>query len=83
RHYRVTDVAEGKAVMDANHPLAGWTLRFDVKVLDVEQPDGDKVGSDDVVVPGFLGFADKIIDDEQDDGPDEEAELNRRLGGGA
>lgn len=83
RHYRVTDVAEGKAVMDANHPLAGWTLRFDVKVLDVEKPDGDKVGSDDVVVPGFLGFADKIIDDEQDDGPDEEAELNRRLGGGA
>ena len=28
RPYRVTDIADGKALLDANHPLAGWTLRF-------------------------------------------------------
>ena len=64
RSYRVTDVAQGQAVLDANHPLAGWTLRFVVKVLDVEPaPDEEAVGNDEVVVPGFLGFADKIIDE--------------------
>lgn len=66
RRYRVTDVAQGQAVMDANHPLAGWTLRFVVKVLDVEKAEGEATGNDEVVVPAFLGFADKIIDDETD-----------------
>ncbi len=66
RKYRVTDVGGGMAVLDANHPLAGWTLRFVVKVLDVEAPRGEATGSDEVVVPGFLGFAEKIIDDETD-----------------
>ncbi len=83
RRYRVTDVAEGKAVMDANHPLAGWTLRFDIKVLDVQKPEGEKVGNDDVVVPDFLGFADKIIDDEGEEDPAEEQELEKRLAGNA
>ena len=66
RNYRVTDVAEGVAVLDANHPFAGWTLRFEVKVLSVAEGEGESMGSDEVVVPGFLGFADKIIDDETD-----------------
>lgn len=66
RKYRVTDVAEGQAVMDCNHPLAGWTLRFDVKVLAVDPAQGETTGNDDVVVPDFLGFADKIIDEEAD-----------------
>ena len=35
RVYTVTDVAGGKAVLDANHPLAGMALRFFVKVLSV------------------------------------------------
>jgi FKBP-type peptidyl-prolyl cis-trans isomerase SlyD len=26
--YRVTDIAGGKVVLDANHPLAGMALRF-------------------------------------------------------
>ncbi|MBP7580953.1 MAG: peptidylprolyl isomerase, partial [Vogesella sp.] len=26
--FRVTDVADGKAVLDGNHPLAGLTIRF-------------------------------------------------------
>lgn len=33
--YRVTDVAGGRAVLDANHPLAGLALRFYMKVLAV------------------------------------------------
>ena len=35
RLYRVTDVAGGSVVLDANHPLAGIALRFSVAVLDV------------------------------------------------
>jgi FKBP-type peptidyl-prolyl cis-trans isomerase SlyD len=37
RIYTVTDVAEGMAVLDGNHPLAGWVLRFDLHVLGVER----------------------------------------------
>ena len=33
--WRVTSVADGKAVLDGNHELAGQRLRFDCKVLDV------------------------------------------------
>lgn len=33
--YRITDVADGKAVVDGNHPLAGMRLRFKAKVDDV------------------------------------------------
>ena len=66
RNWRVTDVAAGQAVLEANHPLAGWSLKFEVKVLSVTKPEGEVTGNDDVVVPGFLGFAEKIIDDETD-----------------
>ncbi len=66
RKWRVTDVAEGMAVLDANHPLAGWALKFEIKVLSVTKPEGEATGTDEVVVPSFLGFADKIIDDETD-----------------
>lgn len=33
----VTEVGENSVVVDANHPLAGMTLHFDVEVLDVRQ----------------------------------------------
>jgi FKBP-type peptidyl-prolyl cis-trans isomerase SlyD len=33
--WRVTDIADGKAVLDANHELAGQRLRFDCTVVDV------------------------------------------------
>lgn len=35
RIYTVTDVAAGKVVLDANHPLAGLALRFFMEVLAV------------------------------------------------
>jgi FKBP-type peptidyl-prolyl cis-trans isomerase SlyD len=33
--WRVTDIAEGKAVLDGNHELAGQSLRFDCTVVDI------------------------------------------------
>jgi FKBP-type peptidyl-prolyl cis-trans isomerase SlyD len=33
--YTVTDVADGKVVVDGNHPLAGQTLNFECTVADV------------------------------------------------
>ena len=33
--YTVTDIAEGKVVLDGNHPLAGMVLRFVATVVDV------------------------------------------------
>jgi FKBP-type peptidyl-prolyl cis-trans isomerase SlyD len=33
--YTVTDVAEGKVIVDGNHPLAGQTLHFECTITDV------------------------------------------------
>lgn len=33
--FRVTDIADGKVVVDGNHPLAGLALVFDVTVAEV------------------------------------------------
>jgi FKBP-type peptidyl-prolyl cis-trans isomerase SlyD len=41
--YRVTDIAGGKAVLDANHPLAGLALRFFMKVLAVRNATPEEV----------------------------------------
>jgi FKBP-type peptidyl-prolyl cis-trans isomerase SlyD len=35
--FRITDIADGKVVVDGNHPLAGMALLFDVTVADVRQ----------------------------------------------
>ena len=35
RFYTVTDIADGKVVLDGNHPLAGIALRFFCEVLSV------------------------------------------------
>lgn len=41
--YRVTDVANGKAVVDANHPLAGMKLRFKAKVVAVRPANAEEI----------------------------------------
>ena len=41
--WRVTEIADGKAVLDANHELAGQRLRFDAKVLDVRPATQDEI----------------------------------------
>lgn len=35
--FRITDIADGKVIVDGNHPLAGMALLFDVTVADVRQ----------------------------------------------
>jgi FKBP-type peptidyl-prolyl cis-trans isomerase SlyD len=43
RLYTITDVAAGKAVLDANHPLAGMALRFFCSVVAVRQATEEEV----------------------------------------
>jgi FKBP-type peptidyl-prolyl cis-trans isomerase SlyD len=43
RIYRVTDIAGGSAVLDANHPLAGMALRFSVVILAVRAATREEV----------------------------------------
>ncbi len=37
-HFRVTEIADGKITIDANHPLAGKDITFVVKVREVRAP---------------------------------------------
>ena len=41
--YTVTDIADDKVVVDANHPLAGMALRFDCTVTDVRPATADEL----------------------------------------
>ncbi|RXZ44993.1 FKBP-type peptidyl-prolyl cis-trans isomerase [Crenobacter cavernae] len=41
--FRVTDIADGKAVVDANHPLAGQAIRFKATVAEVREASADEV----------------------------------------
>jgi FKBP-type peptidyl-prolyl cis-trans isomerase SlyD len=53
--YVVTDVAQGMAVLDGNHPLAGRTLRFEVEVVAVQRATPDElVAAEMADVPDFL-----------------------------
>jgi len=45
RLYTVTDIAEGIAVLDGNHPLAGYALRFDLHVRRVERASDDELAA--------------------------------------
>lgn len=41
--WRITGIADGKAVLDGNHELAGQRLRFDCSVLDVRAASADEL----------------------------------------
>jgi FKBP-type peptidyl-prolyl cis-trans isomerase SlyD len=41
--YRITDIAEGKVVVDGNHPLAGMALVFSCTVSDVRAATKDEI----------------------------------------
>ena len=41
--YRVTDVADGKAVVDGNHPLAGMKIRFKATVDSVRDASEEEI----------------------------------------
>ena len=54
RGYILTDLGGGMAVLDGNHPYAGWTLRFAVKVLRIEEVSEGEVSDADIFIPDFL-----------------------------
>ena len=41
--YTVTDIADGKVVVDGNHQLAGRRLRFDCTILDVRPANAEEL----------------------------------------
>ncbi len=41
--YRVTDVADGKAVVDGNHPLAGMKIRFKATITEVRDATEEEI----------------------------------------
>jgi FKBP-type peptidyl-prolyl cis-trans isomerase SlyD len=43
RVWRVTSIAEGKAVLDGNHELAGMRLRFDATVVEVRPATSEEI----------------------------------------
>ena len=42
--YRITDIADGKVVVDGNHPLAGTALIFDLTVKSVRPASAEEIG---------------------------------------
>lgn len=58
RMFTVTDIGNGKAVLDGNHPLAGLAIRMDITVVEVRPATADELSSaDSPTVPGFLAVA--------------------------
>lgn len=56
--FMITDIADGMAVLDGNHPLAGMALRFDIRVLDVRAATDEELAeAERVRVPDFLAVA--------------------------
>jgi FKBP-type peptidyl-prolyl cis-trans isomerase SlyD len=43
RFYTVTDIAAGKVVLDANHPLAGMAIRFFVEIVAVRSASAEEI----------------------------------------
>jgi len=41
----VTDIADGKAVLDANHPLAGMALVFNCTVLEIREATEEEIAA--------------------------------------
>src|SRR5512139_1294848 len=58
RIFTITDIAEGMAVLDGNHPLAGFALRFDITVVDVRGASPEELAEADLTrLPEFLRMA--------------------------
>jgi len=41
--WRVTNIADGKAVLDGNHELAGQRLRFEATVVDIRPATAEEI----------------------------------------
>ena len=58
RIFTITDIADGMAVLDGNHPLAGFALRFDITVLDVRAASPEELATaESTRLPEFLRLA--------------------------
>ena len=58
RIFTITDIAEGMAVLDGNHPLAGFALRFDITVIEVRAATPEELADADALrLPEFLRLA--------------------------
>lgn len=58
RIFTITDIAEGMAVLDGNHPLAGLALRFDITVVDVRVATDEQLDDAEATrLPDFLRLA--------------------------
>lgn len=65
RIFTVTDIADGKVVLDGNHPLAGMALRFALNVLEVRKASAEEISHGHVHGPG--GHHHHHHDDDEDD----------------
>jgi FKBP-type peptidyl-prolyl cis-trans isomerase SlyD len=54
--YTITDIAEGKVVIDGNHPLAGMALRFDIAVLEVRKATEEEVARELLMIEEMDDF---------------------------
>jgi len=52
RNFMVTSVKGDYAMLDGNHPLAGKTLHFKVKIVDVREPTAEEITHGHVHGPG-------------------------------
>ena len=50
--YRITDIADGKVVVDGNHPLAGLALLFDITITEVRKASAEELSHGHVHGPG-------------------------------
>ena len=58
RIFTITDIAEGMAVLDGNHPLAGFALRFEIAVIDVRGASAEELAdAESTRLPEFLRLA--------------------------
>jgi len=58
----VTDISDEAVVLDANHPLAGMALRFDLQVVDVREASAEEVANE-------RALAEEASDEADDDAP--------------
>ncbi len=50
--YTITDIADGKVVVDGNHPLAGVSLQFSCEVGDVRAATAEEISHGHIHGPG-------------------------------
>ena len=66
RLFTVTDIADGKVVLDGNHPLAGMALRFALNIVEVRAAAAEEIAHGHVHGPH--GHHHHHHDDDDDEG---------------